>query len=56
MAAKPPHVRYDVSAKAYVMDDPRATECPSSPNGRHQVDTSMESGPHNCFYCEGKMP
>lgn len=33
----------------------RATECPSSPNGRHQVDTSMESGPNNCFHCERPM-
>lgn len=30
-------------------------ECPSSPNGRHQIDTSMESGPHNCFHCERPM-
>lgn len=33
----------------------RATECLSSPDGRHQVDTSMESGPNNCFYCEAPM-
>lgn len=31
-------------------------ECPSSPDGRHQVDTSMESGPNNCFHCERPMP
>ena len=30
--------------------------CPQSPNGRHQVDTSMESGPNNCFHCERPMP
>jgi hypothetical protein len=30
-------------------------ECPHSPNGRHQVDTSMESGPNNCFHCEAPM-
>jgi hypothetical protein len=30
-------------------------ECPSSPDGRHQVDTSMESGPNNCFHCERPM-
>lgn len=30
-------------------------ECPSSPDGRHQVDTSMESGPNNCFHCEAPM-
>jgi hypothetical protein len=30
-------------------------ECPNSPNFRHQVDTSMESGPNNCFYCEKSM-
>ena len=32
-----------------------ARDCPSSPNGRHQIDTSMESGPSKCFYCEGRM-
>ena len=31
------------------------TECTSSPDGFHHVDTSMESGPNNCFHCEGKM-
>lgn len=30
-------------------------ECPHSPNGRHQVDTSMESGPNNCFHCDQPM-
>lgn len=30
-------------------------ECPSSPDGKHQVDTSMESGPNNCFHCEAPM-
>lgn len=30
-------------------------ECPSSPDGQHQVDTSMESGPNNCFHCEAPM-
>lgn len=30
-------------------------ECPSSPDGSHQADTSMESGPNNCFYCEADM-
>lgn len=33
----------------------RGTECPSSHDGLHHVDTSMESGPNNCFHCEGKM-
>ena len=33
----------------------RGTECPSSHDGFHHVDTSMESGPNNCFHCEGKM-
>lgn len=32
-----------------------ARECPSSPDGRHQLDTSMESGPRNCFHCEARM-
>ena len=31
-------------------------ECPSSPDGRHQVDTSMESGFNHCFHCERPMP
>ena len=31
------------------------SDCPCSPNGRHQIDTSMESGPHHCFYCEANM-
>lgn len=31
------------------------TECAHSHDGRHHVDTSMESGPNNCFHCEGKM-
>lgn len=30
-------------------------ECPNSPFGRCQVDTSMESGPNNCFHCERSM-
>lgn len=29
--------------------------CPYSHDGLHHVDTSMESGPNNCFHCEGKM-
>jgi hypothetical protein len=39
-------------------DGPRAPECAVSPlpTGKHQVDTSMESGPHNCFFCERPMP
>lgn len=35
--------------------DDTEPECPASPFGRHQVDTSMESGPNNCFYCERSM-
>lgn len=30
--------------------------CPASPSGQHQVDTRMESGPNNCFYCDQTMP
>ena len=33
----------------------RGTECPSSETGFHIVDTSMESGPNNCFHCERPM-
>jgi hypothetical protein len=29
--------------------------CPYSPDGRHQVDTSTESGPNNCSHCEQPM-
>lgn len=32
-----------------------ARECAQSPSGLHQVDTSMESGPNTCFYCDGPM-
>lgn len=35
--------------------DAKEGECPSSPDGKHQVDTSMESGPNNCFHCEAPM-
>jgi hypothetical protein len=34
----------------------RGDECPSSPTGKHIVDSTMESGPNNCFHCEGRMP
>lgn len=54
MARAPIGVRYDVSAKSYVFEDP-APQCPSSPTGRHIIDTSMESGPNNCFHCEAHM-
>ena len=37
-----------------LIESPR--QCPSSPDCRHQVDTSMESGPNNCFHCEQPMP
>lgn len=35
---------------------PAERECPSSPDGRHQLDTSMESGPDSCFHCDQRMP
>lgn len=53
LAAEPPYVSYDVSAKAYVLNEPR--ECPQSPDGRHHVDTSMEAGSNHCFHCEQPM-
>jgi len=43
-------------AQAHTEAALRAVGCPLSPNGSHQVDTSMESGPDNCFYCEQPMP
>lgn len=30
--------------------------CPNADDGQHQLDTSMESGPHNCFYCDVRLP
>ncbi len=33
----------------------REAVCASSPTGQHIVDTSMESGPNNCFHCERPM-
>lgn len=30
-------------------------ECPNSPTGFHQIDTSMEEGPHHCFNCGVNM-
>lgn len=30
-------------------------ECHHSPTGFHIVDTSMETGPNNCFHCEAPM-
>lgn len=33
----------------------RGADCPTSPDGRHHLDTSMESGPNNCFHCERPM-
>lgn len=33
----------------------RGTDFTQSPTGFHQVDTSMESGPNNCFHCERPM-
>lgn len=47
------------AAAAMVPKIPRVlvqgAECPHSPDGRHQVDTSMESGPNNCFHCDKSM-
>jgi len=58
-------VRYFISADKVQQDAifrevakrqrPSDPECALSPNGRHQVDTSMESGPNNCFHCERPM-
>lgn len=36
-------------------DPSQPPECPHSPNGRHQVDTSMETGSNNCFFCQEPM-
>lgn len=37
------------------MDKSSAPECPTSPTGKHDLDTSMEAGPWNCFYCGVSM-
>ena len=37
------------------LGEPKPVECRASPFGRHQVDTSMESGPNNCFFCDQPM-
>lgn len=37
-------------------DKPEALKpCPVGPNGKHQLDTTMESGPNNCFFCETSL-
>jgi hypothetical protein len=46
--------RYVLSTECMYSLQPR--QCASSPSGRHDVDTSMESGPRNCFHCGEKMP
>ncbi|WHO40842.1 hypothetical protein PMI04_009740 [Sphingobium sp. AP49] len=54
-----PHIVEKIRAKQAAKPTGSAlpiAECPSSPDGRHQVDTSMESGPNNCFHCEASMP
>ena len=33
----------------------RRHDCSLSHDGRHHVDTSMESGPNNCFHCGEAM-
>lgn len=45
----------EVSLSGAHLPGPEAAECPTSPTGRHIVDTSMESGPNNCFHCEKRM-
>lgn len=34
---------------------PVTAECPASHDGLHHVDTTMKSGPYNCFHCERPM-
>lgn len=45
----------EFAASALPKEPIRGTECPTSPTGNHQVDTSMETGPNNCFHCEARM-
>ncbi len=40
---------------AVVQMPKRGTDCPTSYDGFHHVDTSMESGPNNCFHCDVRM-
>lgn len=52
------HMARDTTWEAYrdALSTPAtAQECSASPSGYHQVDTSMESGPNNCFHCEKPM-
>ena len=42
-------------ARAKFLQLGKQLECPSSPDGRHQLDTSMESGSNNCFHCEADI-
>jgi len=43
------------SALAQYQEPSEADQCPNHPGHRCQVDTSMESGPNNCFHCERPM-
>ena len=46
-------LRHREATRAAIANAP--DRCALSPFGRHQVDTSMESGPNNCFFCEASM-
>lgn len=45
----------DDAGLAIVTKPKRGNDCADSPDGRHHPDTSMESGPNNCFYCENDL-
>lgn len=49
------HITLTPERRDLIANPPQVRECALSPDGRHQVDTSMESGPHNCFHCERPM-
>lgn len=51
------HLRAAEAALAHPAQarDEMPAECPNSPSGKHQIDTSMEEGPHHCFYCGTNM-
>lgn len=56
----PPDRDSDLSARDALKEtaseaEPKPASCPSSPTGRCIVDSSMESGPNNCFHCERPM-
>lgn len=49
------HITLTDARRDLIANPPKTRECEQSHDGRHHVDTSMESGPSNCFHCERPM-